>query len=171
MKHKLIMENWRQFINESMSFDQLNETYDDQIEEGLGTTLLTMAAFMFGGQQIDLDKSELEVANNMMNKIELQGDSYQGVDTDDIRTAFDEYMAAAQQADSDGDGVADRTVKIQDKVQGNQADIIVGQLLDWADGKGTQQDTQPEQSSSGADLNGDGTLSPLELQKWQSQQR
>jgi len=101
----------------------------------------------------------------------LQGDSYQGVDTDDIRTAFDEYMAAAQQADSDGDGVADRAVKIQDKVQGNQADIIVGQLFDWADGKGTQQDTQPEQTSDSPDLNKDGKVSPLELQKWQSQQR
>jgi hypothetical protein len=143
MKQKLIMENWRKFLNESLTLEEIDQKYDSQLEEGVGTTLLTLATFVFGGQTIELDRSELELAQGMMNKIEQSGDTYAGVPVEDIRTEFDAYMLAAQNADYDADGISDRNVKIQDQTRGSAPDIIVGQLFQYVDGKGDpQQDTE-----------------------------
>jgi len=150
MKQKLIMENWRKFMNESLTLEQIDQRYDAQLEEGLGATLLTLAAFVIGGQTVELDQSELELAQGMMNKIEQSGDTYSGVPVEEIRTEFDAYMSAAQNADHDGDGVSDRAIKIQDRVQGNDADIIVGQLFQYVDGKG-----EPQQNSGDTGEPGD----------------
>tara|TARA_R110000822_G_scaffold29212_1_gene86258 strand:- start:10 stop:654 length:645 start_codon:yes stop_codon:yes gene_type:complete len=136
MEQKLIMETWRRFLNESLSFEEIDMKYETQLEEGLGTTLLTLATFIVAGQTVELDKAEQTLAYEMMNKIELQGDTYSGVPVDEIRAELDAYMAAAQRADNDGDGVSDRAVKIQDKIQGQDADSIVGQLFQYVDGKG-----------------------------------
>ena len=140
MEQKLIMEK-------SLTLEEIDQQPEVQIEEGLGTALLTLATFIVGGQTIELDKAEQTLAHGMMNKIELQGDTYSGVPVDEIRTAFDDYMTAAQKADYDGDGVSDKNIKIQDKTQGSKADIIVGQLFKYVDGKGPAQ--QPETSDTG----------------------
>ena len=149
MKQRLIMESWRKFLSESLTLEQIDQRYDAQLEEGLGATLLTLAAFVVGGQTIELDQSELELAQGMMNKIEQSGDTYSGVSVEEIRTEFDAYMLAAQNADSDGDGVSDRAIKIQDRVQGNDADIIVGQLFQYVDGKGEPQQTSSDTAEPG----------------------
>ena len=105
MKQKLIMENWRKFI-ESISLEEIDQKYESQLQEGLGTTLLTLVTFIVGGQKVELDKAEQTLAYGMMNKIEQQGDTYSGVPVEDIRSAFDDYMEAAQGSDYNGDGIA-----------------------------------------------------------------
>jgi len=147
MKQKLIMENWRRFLSESLTLEEINQKYEAPMEEGLGTALLTMASFMVGGQTVELDNAELQLASGMMNKIEQAGDTYSGVPVEEIRAEFDAYLAAAQNADADGDGISDRVIKIQDRVQGSAADIIVGQLFQYVDGKGPTQQPQVDTGS------------------------
>ena len=150
MKQKLIMENWRRFINESLTLEEIDNKYHSQLEEGLGTTLLTLATFIVGGQTVELDKAEQTLAYGMMDKIEEAGDTYSGVPVEDIRTALDDYMAAAQNADLDGDGVSDKDIKIQDRTKGSAADIIVGQLLQYVDGKGPTEQPEQDPGDTGA---------------------
>ena len=70
---------------------------------------------------------------------------------DEIRTEFDAYMEAAQRVDHDGDGVSDRPVKIQDTLQGQDADTIVGQLFQYVDGKGITQQPEADTGDTGVD--------------------
>jgi hypothetical protein len=166
MKQKLIMENWRKFV-ESISLEEIDQKYESQLEEGLGTTLLTLVTFIVGGQTVELDKAEQTLAYGMMNKIEQQGDTYSGVPVEDIRTAFDDYMEAAQRADYDGDGISDKNIKILEKTKGNAPDIIVGQLFQYVDGKGPaeqpEQDTVDTGSSSQETLNVSVAINQMDL--------
>lgn len=158
MKHNLIMENWRRFLNESLSLEDIDKKYNSNLEEGVLSTALTLATFIFGGQTIELNKSEIQLAQGMMNKIEQSGDTYAGVPVEDIRTEFDAYMLAAQKADYDGDGVSDRDIKIQDNTQGSKPDIIVGQLFQYVDGKGeVEQDVSQSDTGSPEDTGAEST--------------
>ena len=155
MKQKLIMENWRKFI-ESISLEEIDQKYESQLEEGLGTTLLTLVTFIVGGQKVELDKAEQTLAYGMMNKIEQQGDTYSGVPVEDIRSAFDDYMEAAQGSDYNGDGISDKDIRILEKTKGNAPDIIVGQLFQYVDGKGPTE--QPQQDTGDTGLSSQETL-------------
>ena len=155
MKQKLIMENWRKFI-ESISLEEIDQKYESQLQEGLGTTLLTLVTFIVGGQKVELDKAEQTLAYGMMNKIEQQGDTYSGVPVEDIRSAFDDYMEAAQGSDYNGDGISDKDIRILEKTKGNAPDIIVGQLFQYVDGKGPTE--QPQQDTGDTGLSSQETL-------------
>jgi hypothetical protein len=166
MKQKLIMENWRKFL-ESTTLKEIDERYESRLEEGIGSTLLTLVTFVVGGQTIQLDKAEQTLAYGMMDKIEQQGDTYSGVPVEDIRDAFEDYMAAAQRADYDGDGVSDKDIKVLEKTKGNAPDIIVGQLFQYVDGKGPaeqpEQDTGDTGSSSQETLNVSVSINQMDL--------
>ena len=167
MKQKIIMENWRRFLNESLTLQEIDNKYESQLEEGVGSTLLSLATFIVGGQTIELDSAELELAQGMMNKIVQSGETYSGVPTSEIQAEFDAYMAAAKKADIDGDGVADRSIKIQDRVRGNDADIIVGQLFQYVDEKAEaeqpEQDTGENGASSQETLNVSVAINQMDL--------
>jgi hypothetical protein len=158
MKQKLIMENWRRFLNESLTLEQIDQRYTAGLEEGLISTALTLATFIVGGQTVELDKSELEKAEFMMQKIEMSGDTYSGVPTEDIRTEFDAYMNAALSADYDGDGISDKDIKVSDSTKGAKPDVIVGQLFQYVDGKGT-----PEQDVDQGDTGDTGASSQITM--------
>jgi hypothetical protein len=164
VKQKLIMENWRRFLNESLSLEEIDQKYESHLEEGLGTVLLTMASFMVGGQTVELDSAELQLANGMMDKIEQSGDTYSGVPVEEIRAEFDAYLEAAKAADTDGDGKSDKVIKIEDRLQGNDADIIVGQLFQYVDGKGVgEQPSSDTGAASQQSLNVSVAINQMEM--------
>jgi len=142
MKQKLIMENWRRFLNENKepTLDELAQMSESDLDESL-LAGLTMALFSVGGQEIELNNKEIAKTQQMINNMEKAGDTYAGVPVEDIQTAFDKHMAAAKAKDTDGDGKADSSVEVKELVQGQKGNSVLGQVFIYVDGLGLESPT------------------------------
>jgi len=154
MSQKLIMENWRRF---------LKEEEDNQIlEEGI---LSTIAGMMFvinvGGKQVEVPSSEIVDAYQAAKQME-QTDAVEDLGNLIINMSNNIESGAVEPVDSNGDGVLEVTPLVTPDLGPEAMELIKAELgIDGA------QERNPE----GPDFNGDGEVSPLELQKYQQLQR
>ena len=154
MNHKLIMENWRHFVNENT---------DGQIlEEGILSSLAGLVFVLnIGGKEIEVPSSEIIDAFKTAKQSQ-QMDAYEDLGNLIMDMSNNIQSGAIEPIDSDGDGIKEVAPLVTPDLGPEAIKLIQAEL-----GEEPTRERNPE----GPDFNGDGKVSPLELQKYQQLQR
>ena len=154
MKQKIIMENWRRFVNES------NE--QPVLEEGILSTLAGLVFVLnIGGKEVEVPSSEIVDAFNQAKQSQ-QMDAYEDLGNLIMDMSNNIQSGAVEPIDSNGDGIKEVTPLVTPDLGPEALKLIQAEL-----GEESPNKRNPE----GPDFNGDGKVSPLELQKYQQLQR
>ena len=154
MKQKLIMENWRKFVKE--------ETEKEILEEAILSKLAgLMLVLNIGGKDVEVPSNEVIDAYRVASQND-QLEAKEDLGNLLINLSNNIESGAIVAVDSDGDGDKEVAPLVTPNLGPEAIRLIQDEL-----GTAATQERNPE----GPDFNGDGKVSPLELQKYQQLQR
>ena len=173
MKHKLIMENWRRFVNESDDLSVALNEYspeDDQLEEVVGATLALLMGLWSGMSGAD---NSLQVVGLDGDRHEISYDEYQGVASilekvsgGDYAEAVDQSTSAFRSVDPNGAGPTAGVLDLRNLP--SPAGNMLDKVFDAVDQPDPPEDSpsspeQPGGEGSTNTINADGMLKMLKL--------